>query len=109
MAMNILNLLADYLEPISKVLLGALSIFGTYLTVKIYKYAKRAETNQKLAQQIIAYNCLEQELVEALSKETGESPQTIKIKMRQKVLHNTDSETDIDMFMKPSTAKNYLK
>ncbi len=105
MLIESLNLVADYLKPISEILLGIITIYGTCLAMKIHRYTKRAETNKKLAQQILAYKKLEQELVRELSEKTGKPEQTIKIESRKKILQDID---EIEMFMKPSEVRSYL-
>lgn len=52
--MEILEIVASYLKPIAEILLGVLTIYGTYLTVKIHKYTKRRDALQNMADQVIA-------------------------------------------------------
>ena len=95
--MGKLELLASYLRPISEILLGILAIYGTYLTVKIHKFTEKSGTVNKLAHQVLAYNCLEQELLKELQKE-----------MRQRAVNNEKNIGATYPDMTPSQAKQFI-
>lgn len=106
--MGKLELLASYLRPISEILLGILAIYGTYLTVKIHKFTEKSGTVNKLAHQVLAYNCLEQELLKELSDKTGAPVPTLQKEMRQRAVNNEKNIGATYPDMTPSQAKQFI-
>lgn len=96
----------ELLKTIETILALIITVGGVVFTVLIYQRGKRNDTIKKLASQIVAYNCLEQELVDELSTMKHVAPQTLKIDMRKKVLENNN--LTIEAFMAPGKAKEYL-
>lgn len=105
---SIINL-ASYLKPISEILLGILAISGTYLTVKIYRFTQKSETINSLARQILAYNCLEQELLKELSDVSGKPIQSLQKEMRQRAAQNEKNLEATYPDMTPSRARQFIK
>lgn len=101
--------LASYLKPISEVLLGIFTISGTYLTIKIYRFTQKSETINFLARQILAYNCLEQELLKELSATSRKPIQSLQKEMRQRAAQNEKNLEAIYPDMTPSKARQFIK
>lgn len=96
----------ELLKTIETILALIITVGGVVLTLFIYLRGKRNDTIKKLANQIVAYNCLEQELVNELSALKKVPSQTLKKDMRKKVLDNNN--LSIETFMTPGKAKDYL-
>lgn len=70
--------------------------------------AKLSEAKKRLAQQVIAYYCEEQMLLDELAAATGKNAETLKREYRQKAAnHEKNSDCQIPE-MTPSQAKRYL-
>ncbi len=74
----------ELLKTIETILALIITVGGVVLTLFIYLRGKRNDTIKKLANQIVAYNCLEQELVNELSALKKVPSQTLKKDMRKK-------------------------
>ena len=70
--------------------------------------AKLDETKKKLANQVIAYYCLEQEYLDVLSQKKAEPKQNIQIEMRKRAEKHDKNTNQVYPDMTPSDAKSYL-
>ena len=70
--------------------------------------AKLNETKKALAQQVVAYYCEEQILLEELAKTTGKNAETLKKEMRKRAATHEKNVAGISPDMSPAQAKRYL-
>ena len=96
----------ETLKTIETILELIITVCGAVFALWIYLHNKRDDTIKVLARQVIAYNCLEHELLKELSEKTKSPEQTLQKDYRQKVLKN--NEVNISSYMTPGKAKSYL-
>ncbi|MBO4613080.1 MAG: hypothetical protein J5671_07940 [Bacteroidaceae bacterium] len=107
--LQIIQIVASYLKPIAEIFLGVLTIFGTFLTVKIYRFTKRKETFQSLAEQTMAYYCLEQEYLAVMQNRKDAPPKDIQVEMRKRAKEHEKNINHVYPNMQPNKLKEYLK
>ncbi len=70
--------------------------------------AKLNEKKKMLAQQVVAYYCEEQILLEELATATGKNAETLKKDMRKRAAIHEKNYDGLSPNMSPSQARNYL-
>ncbi len=90
------------------------TIFGIFFTVGgavlalwIYLHDKRRETIKNLADQVIAYNALEQEYLAVLQNQKESPTQSIQTEMRKRAMENEKNTNMVYPDMTPSKARKY--
>lgn len=106
--MELLQLIASYMKPIAEIILGVFTIWGTCLTIKIHRYTQRKEKIQGLANKLLAFYCLEQEYLDALTKGKGVPQKNVQVEMRKRAEKNAKNINQVYPDMSPSAIKDYL-
>ena len=75
---------------------------------KVKEKAKLDEAKTKLAYQVIAYYCLEQEYLSVLSNEKKAPAKNVQEEMRQRAVEHSKNINHIYPQMTPSDARKYL-
>lgn len=90
------------------------TIFGIFFTVGgavlafwIFLHDKRRETINILADQVIAYNALEQEYLAVLQNQKELPTQSIQTEMRKRAVENEKNTNMVYPDMTPSKARSY--
>lgn len=103
--MNYISVFLDWIEcHIGFILTICGMLFAWYI------YCKEVKCNKirKLAEQVVAYYCLEQEAIKEIQSKTNESVKTIKIRLREKALRNENNGLNAYPSMTAKGAKREL-
>ena len=84
------------------------TVGGSLFAFWIFLHDKRRDTIKLLANQAIAYNCLEQEYLDVLSKKKAIPGKDIKVEMRRRAEKHEKNVNNVYPDMKPSEAKKHL-
>ncbi len=86
-----------------------LAIFGALFAWYTYRKTEKDKNIQKLAKEVIAFYCIEQEAIKMLKEKMGDIPeQTIQRKLRQKALNNENNLEGVRPDMSANSARKYL-
>jgi hypothetical protein len=96
------------ISSISTIIVALISASAYIRGRKEEAKAKLNEKKKELAQQVIAYYCEVQILLEELAKTTGKNGETLKKEMRKKAISHEKNVGGFEPEMTPSLAKKYL-
>lgn len=98
----------EVLSTIEIIIELVITVGGALFAFWIFLRDKRRDTIKLLANQVIAYNCLEQEYLEVLSQKKGAPEKDIKVEMRKRAEKHEKNVNKVYPNMKPSDAKRHL-
>ena len=93
----------ETLKTIETILETFFTAGGAVLALWIYLHDKRRETIKNLAEQVIAYNALEQ----VLQNQKDTPQQSIQTEMRKRAMENEKNTNMVYPDMTPSKARSY--
>jgi len=97
----------ETLKTIETILETFFTAGGAVLALWIYLHDKRRETIKNLAEQVIAYNALEQEYLAVLQNQKDTPQQSIQTEMRKRAVENEKNTNMVYPDMTPSKARSY--
>ncbi len=103
-----LDTILKILEIIEKHLGILLTIAGFLFAWYTYMKEKKDNNIRKLAKQVIAFYCLEQEALKMIHEITGDPEQTIQRKLRKKAVNNNENIEAVRPEMTAVNARKYL-
>jgi hypothetical protein len=106
----------DYYELFKKVIQiverhldFVLAIFGALFAWYTYRKTEKDNNIQKLAKEVIAFYCIEQEAIKMLKEKMGDIPeQTIQRELRKRALNNENNLEGVRPDMSANSARKYL-
>ena len=103
-----LNIILKVLEILEIHLDIILTIAGFLFAWYTYRKEKKDRDIRKLAKQVIAFYCLEQEAMKMIHEVTGEPEQTIQRKLRKQAVDNNENIEGVRPEMTAVNARKYL-
>ena len=98
----------EVLSTIETIIELLITVGGALFAFWIFLHDKRRDTIKLLANQVIAYHCLEQEYLEVLSQKKGAPEKDVKVEMRKRAENHEKNVNKVYPDMKPSDAKRHL-
>jgi hypothetical protein len=98
----------EVLKTIETILELCIMVCGALFALWIFLRDKRRDTIKQLANQVIAYNCLEQEYLEVLLQNKDAPKKEVKVEMRRRAEKHDKNVNKVYPDMKPSDAKRHL-
>ena len=98
----------EILKTIETIIELCVTVCGCIFALWIFLRDKRRETIIRLVNQVIAYNCLEQEYLDVLSNKKDMPKQNIQVGMRKRAEKNPKNIGSTYPDMTPSTARKIL-
>jgi len=98
----------EVLKTIETIIELCITVSGVLFALWLFLRDKRRDTIKQLANQVIAYNCLEQEYLEVLLHKKGTPEKDVKVEMRRRAEKHEKNVNKVYPDMKPSEAKRHL-
>ena len=98
----------ETLKTIETILELIITVSGAVFALWVFLHDKRRDTIKLLVNQVIAYNCLEQEYLDVLSNKKEAPKQGIQVEMRRRAEKHEKNVNQVYPDMTPSAAKNHI-
>ena len=98
----------EVLSTIETIIELVITVGGVLFAFWIFLHDKRRDTIKLLVNQVIAYNCLEQEYLEVLSQKKEVPKKDVQVEMRKRAEKHDKNVNKVYPDMSPSDAKRRL-